>query len=68
MMKTKAERIAFDQGYVCAVSCLVAGHDQPTIANDVLRANLPDSWDYIDEYDKKILSDAGLLPTPQEEL
>ena len=65
-MKTKAERIAFDRGYVCAVSCLVAAHDQPTMARDVLKANLPDSWDYIDEYDKKILTDAGLLAEGNE--
>ncbi len=67
MGESKDERIAFDKGYVCAVACLVAGHDEPTIANDVLRANMPDSWDYIDEYDKKILREAGLLPRPDDE-
>lgn len=32
-------RLTFDQGYTCAISCIVAGHGQSTMTDEALRSN-----------------------------
>lgn len=51
---------AFTQGYVCAVAEIIRTHDEPTIAQDVLRGAGKVDWDCIDDYDKATLQKAGL--------
>lgn len=58
---TKKEKIAFDQGYVCAVATIINTHDKPTVAKDVLSCNLPSDWSVIADEDIKTLTDAGLI-------
>ena len=47
----------FDKGYVCAVANLLRLHDEPTLAEELLKENPPsdDDWNEIDESDRKII-------------
>ena len=52
---------AFDNGYICAVANLIRMHDEPTMARDMLRANMPSDWRKIAPEDKKVLREAGFI-------
>lgn len=51
---------AFVNGFVVAVSTLLAQHDEPTMAADALNTIAPINWRHIDEYDRNIIKAAGL--------
>jgi hypothetical protein len=53
--------VAFMQGYVCAVAQLVDLYDQPTMAEELLRALGEVDWSVIDEADLEPLRKAGLV-------
>lgn len=53
---------AFEQGYICAVANIIRTHDEPTIAKDVLAAQMPKDWSKVDKLDYQTLHKAGLAP------
>ena len=53
--------LAFTQGYICAVASLVKMHGEDTMAKDLLGGIGKVDWKNIDEYDRNILREAGLL-------
>ena len=50
----------FTQGYVCAVAELVRLFDQPTMAEELLKAVGKVDWNTIDDFDYRPLHKAGL--------
>lgn len=63
MTRPSAKQIAreFQKGFVCAVSTMLALHDEPSKAEELLKTLGPIDWRHIDKYDKGILKDAGIV-------
>jgi hypothetical protein len=52
---------AFVRGYVTATANLVSLHDQPGMARDMLLQLGKVDWRKVDEYDRKVLREAGVF-------
>ena len=52
----KRECYEFERGYICALSCIVAGHGTDTAVREALQALGPVDWRRIDGHDRAILA------------
>jgi hypothetical protein len=48
----------FERGYLCALSCIVAGHGTDTAVREALQALGRINWSRIDDYDRAVLAGA----------
>ena len=57
-----SEALTFEQGYVCAVATMLSQHGDSVCAKDMLGCMGNIDWSKIDEYDREIIKEYGLLP------